>query len=133
LIVVDASALLEVLLRTDVAVVVEARLFTGETLHAPHLVDLEVAQVLRRYERAGELTARRGGEALEDLAAIRIERYPHHLFLPRVWSLRPNATAYDACYLALAEALNAPLVTRDRRLSGVPGHGARVEVVGVPV
>jgi predicted nucleic acid-binding protein len=131
LIVVDASALLEVLLRTEAAAAVEARLFTGETLHAPHLLDLEVAQVLRRYERAGELTARRGGEALEDLASIRIERYPHHLFLPRVWALRSNATAYDACYLALAEALDAPRVTRDRWLGAVPGHGARVEVMGV--
>jgi predicted nucleic acid-binding protein len=132
LIVVDASALLEVLLRTEASAVVEARLFMGETLHAPHLLDLEVAQVLRRYERAGELTARRGGEALEDLALIRIERYPHHLFLPRVWALRRNATAYDACYLALAEALDAPLVTRDGRLAGVPGHGARVEVLEAP-
>jgi predicted nucleic acid-binding protein len=129
LIVVDASALLEVLLRTGAAATVEARLFGRDTLHAPHLLDLEVAQVLRRYERAGELTARRAGEALADLAAFRIERYPHHLFLPRVWALRQNATAYDACYLALAEALGAPLVTRDRRLAKVPGHGARVEVV----
>jgi predicted nucleic acid-binding protein len=61
-IVVDASAVLEVLLRTAAAEVVEARLFGGEALHAPHLLDLEVAQVLRRYERAGELTARRGNE-----------------------------------------------------------------------
>jgi predicted nucleic acid-binding protein len=129
LIVVDASALLEVLLRTGAAPGVEARLFGGDTLHAPHLLDLEVAQVLRRYEREGELTAQRAGEALDDLAAFRIERYPHHLFLPRVWALRQNATAYDACYLALAEALDAPLVTRDRRLTKVPGHSARVEVV----
>jgi predicted nucleic acid-binding protein len=129
LIVVDASALLEVLLRTGAAGAVEARLFGGETLHAPHVIDLEVAHVLRRYERAGELTARRGREALDDLEAFRIERYPHHLFLGRVWSLRANATAYDACYLALAEALGAPLLTRDRRLATVPGHGAKVEVV----
>lgn len=132
MIVVDASALLEVLLGTAAAEVVEARLFGGQTLHAPHLLDVEVAQVVRRYERAGELTARRGGEALEDLASLRIERYPHHPFLPRIWALRTNATAYDACYLALAEALDAPLVTRDGRLAGVPGHGARVEVVGGP-
>lgn len=130
MIVVDASALLEVLLRTDAAGAVESRLFGGETLHAPHVLDLEVAQVLRRYERAGDLPARRGREAMEDLGAFRIERYPHHPFLWRVWSLRANATAYDACYLALAEALDAPLLTRDRRLAGVAGHAARVEVVG---
>ena len=131
MIVVDASVLLEVLLQTEAAGVVEERLFDGSTLHAPHVLDLEVAQVLRRYERAGELSAGRGREALEDLAAFRIERYPHHPFLQRIWALRANATAYDACYLALAEALDAPLVTRDRRLAGVPGHGARVEVLGV--
>lgn len=130
MIVVDASAVLEVLLQTAAAAAVEARLFSGATLHAPHLLDLEVAQVLRRYERAGELSAVRGQEALRDLEAFRIERYPHHIFLPRVWALRSNATAYDACYLALAEALDAPLLTRDRRLASVPGHGAVVEVAG---
>jgi predicted nucleic acid-binding protein len=128
-IVVDASALLEVLLQTSTAAAVEARLFGGATLHAPHLLDLEVAQVLRRYERAGALSATRGREALADLEAFRIERYPHHLFLTRVWALRANATAYDACYLALAEALDAPLLTSDRRLAHIPGHAARVEVI----
>lgn len=129
MIVVDASAMLEVLLRTPAAGAVEARLFGGETLHAPHLLDLEVAQVIRRYERGGDLTARRGREALEDFGGFRIERYPHFPFLMRVWSLRANATAYDACYLALAEALDAPLLTRDGRLASVPGHSAKVEVV----
>jgi len=129
-IVVDASALLEVLIRTPAAPMVEARLFSGETLHAPHLLDLEIAQVLRRYERRGELSATRACEALDDFEAFAIERYPHQLFLPRVWSLRANATAYDACYLALAEALDAPLLTTDCRLADVPGHGATVEVIG---
>lgn len=130
MIVVDASALMEVLLRTNLASEVEARLFCGETLHAPHLLDLEVAQVLRRYERVGDLSARRGREAIADLEALQIERYPHHLFLHRVWSLRANATAYDACYLALAEALSAPLLTTDARLANVPGHVATIEVAG---
>jgi len=129
MLVVDASAVLAVLLRTDAAAV-EARLFGGETLHAPHLLDLEVAQVLRRWEAAGELTAARGRAALADLAALRLERYAHEPFLGRIWSLRANATAYDACYLVLAEALDAPLLTCDARLAGVPGHGAVVEVVG---
>ena len=128
MIVVDASALLEVLLQTDASAAVEARLFGGSTLHAPHLLDLEVVQVLRRYEHAGVLTAVRAREALDALGAFRIERYPHHLFLRRIWTLRANATAYDACYLALAEALNAPLLTMDRRLAGVPGHAATVEI-----
>ncbi len=128
MIVVDASALLEVLLQTEASSVVEARLFGGSTLHAPHLLDLEVAQVLRRYERSGVLTAQRAREALDDLADLRIERYPHALFLSRIWALRANATAYDTCYLALAEALDAPLLTMDRRLASVPGHGAVVEI-----
>lgn len=129
MIVVDASAALEFLLRTPAAPAVEARLFGGETLHSPHVLDLEVSQVLRRYERAGELDARRGREALEDLIALRIERYAHIPFVARIWALRSNATAYDACYLALAEALDAPLLTMDRRLANVPGHGAKVEVI----
>jgi predicted nucleic acid-binding protein len=129
LIVVDASAVLELLLRTRAASAVEERLFGGETLHAPHVLDLEVAQVLRRYERAAEISEQRGLEALDDLEALAIERYPHGPFLPRVWSLRANATAYDACYLALAEALEAPLLTTDHRLARMPGHHARVEVV----
>jgi predicted nucleic acid-binding protein len=88
-----------------------------------------VAQVLRRYERTGDLDAQRGREAVADLESMRIERYPHIPFLRRIWALRSNATSYDACYLALAEALDAPLITTDRRLATVPGHGANVEVV----
>ncbi|HEX7051375.1 MAG TPA: type II toxin-antitoxin system VapC family toxin [Longimicrobiales bacterium] len=129
MVVADASAVLEVLLRTEAAPRVETRLFSASTLHAPHLLDLEVAQVLRRYELRGELSRRRGAEALADLADLTIERYPHHLFLGRIWELRRNVTAYDAAYIALAEALDAPLVTRDARLGRVRGHGARVEVI----
>jgi predicted nucleic acid-binding protein len=129
-IVLDASVVLEVLLRLPLAAVVEDRLARAPSLHAPHLLDLEVAQVLRRFERAGSLTAVRGAEALRDLADLPLERYPHDLFLPRIWSLRGKVTAYDGCYLALAEALGAPLLTCDARLAGVPGHVAAVEVVG---
>lgn len=121
--------MLEVLLRTRAGARIEHRLFArGESLHAPHLVDLEVAQVLRRYAAAGELTADRGLEALTDLADFPLSRYPHDLLLPRIWELRPNVTAYDAAYLALAELLVAPLVTCDGRLASAPGHEARVEV-----
>jgi predicted nucleic acid-binding protein len=113
-IVVDASAAIELLLNTAAGIRISARLLSsGETLHAPHLIDLEVAQVLRRYARSGELDAGRGAQALDDLADLAINRYPHDVFLPRIWELRHNVTAYDAAYIALAEALDAPLVTRD--------------------
>ena len=129
MIVLDASAIIEVLLRMAAAARIEARIFAPrETLHAPHLIDLEVAQVLRRYLLAGELAGARGEEALEDLGDLPIARYPHGLLLPRIWELRHNVTAYDAAYLALAEALRAPLLTCDRRLAKTRGHEARIEL-----
>lgn len=130
MIVVDASALLEALLRTPAAAAVERRLFAArQTLHAPHLLDVEVAQVVRRYAAAGDLDAERGRAALADLADFPVRRYPHDFLLPRVWELRNNFTAYDAVYVALAEALGAPLLTRDRRLAAASGHQARIELV----
>jgi predicted nucleic acid-binding protein len=129
LIVVDASAFLEVLLQTIAAGRISQRIFApNETLCAPYLIDVEVAQVLRRYVRGRTITAGRGAEALEDLALLPIHRYPHHVLLPRIWQLRNNFTAYDSAYLALAEALDAPLVTRDRALASA-GSRARVEVL----
>ena len=128
MIVVDASAVLELLLRSETGAAVEARIFApNESLHAPELVDLEVAQVLRRYERAGGMSAQRAEEALDDLAALPLERYPHRPLLARVWELRPNLTAYDAAYVALAELLEAPLLTCDGALARAP-HRARVEL-----
>jgi len=130
LIVVDASALIEVLLRTPAAKAVEAHLFApGQTLHAPHLLDVEVAQVIRRYEANGEIDGERGRGALSDLADLGMQRYPHNLLLPRVWALRNNFTAYDAVYVALAEALDVALLTRDQRLSAAAGHLTRVVLV----
>ena len=130
MIVVDASALLEVLLRTPAAGSVEARLFdASDSLHAPHLLDLEVAQVLRRFVGAGEIDPEHGQASLDDLADLPLRRYPHDVLLPRIWDLRDNLTAYDAVYVALAEALDARLVTRDRRLARASGHRARVELV----
>ena len=130
MIVVDASAVIEVLLNTPAGVRVADRLFAdGETLHAPHLLDLEVAQVLRRYALSAELHAARGAQALEDLAALPLSRYPHDVLLPRIWELRHNVTAYDAAYVALAEALAAPLVTRDAALAASRGHAARIELL----
>ena len=87
-----------------------------------------MAQVLRRYAAAGTLTSERGLAALTDLADFPVHRYPHDWLLPRVWELRHNVTAYDAAYVALAEALPAPLVSCDARLASAPGHSARIEV-----
>lgn len=130
MIVIDASALLEVLLVTPAALGIEDRLFApDQTLHAPHLIDLEVAQVLRRYCASGELEPGRAQEALDDLAAFALQRYPHDLFLPRVWELRHNITAYDAAYIALAEELSAPLLTADQHLARAPGHRAKIELL----
>jgi predicted nucleic acid-binding protein len=130
LIVVDASALLEVLLNGTAAARVAQRLFgSGETLHAPHLLDLEVAQVLRRYALQGEVDVDRATQALTDLADLPLDRYSHEFLLRRIWELRHNLTAYDAAYVALAEALDAPLLTCDRALADVPGVTAAVEVL----
>lgn len=130
MIVIDASVMLELLLNTTVAPRVARRLFApGESLHAPHLLDIEVAQVLRRYCRAGELSYERGREALLDLTDMPLARYPHDLFLPRIWELRHNLSAYDASYVALAEALDAQLLTRDLRLASSTGHDADIDVI----
>lgn len=130
MIVVDASALLEVLLRTPAAKAVEDRLLAlRQTLHAPHLLDVEVAQVIRRYAAGGEIDSERGRAALVDLADFPLRRYPHDYLLPRIWSLRSNLTAYDAAYVALAEVLDAPLLTRDQSLAATAGHRVRIELV----
>jgi len=130
LIVLDASVVLEVLLRMPAGVALQERLFEpAETLHAPHLLDVEVAQVLRRYALAGEVEAQRCRAALDDLAGLPLTRYPNGVLMARVWDLRDNLSAYDAVYIALAEALDAPLLTRDRRLAKAPAHRARVELV----
>ncbi len=130
MIVIDASAVLELLLATSAGAQIEERVFsTAETLYAPHLLDLEVVQVLRRYSSAGDMTPQRAQEALNDLADLPLNRYPHDVFLFRIWELRHTLTAYDAAYLALAEALAAPLVTCDARLASAPGHRVRVELL----
>src|SRR3981189_157436 len=108
MIVVDDSALLEALLRPPAARAVEERLFEPQqTLHAPHLLDIEVAQVIRRYAAKGEIDSERGRAALADLADFPFRRYPHDFLLPRVWDLRNNLTAYEAGDAALADAVDS--------------------------
>ena len=130
MIVLDASAVLELLLGTARGRSVAARISDPAlSLNAPHLIDIEVAQALRRYVREGDLDAEAAAAALQDLRALDLERHPHEPLLDRVWALRGNLTAYDATYVALAEALDAVLLTCDARLSRAPGVGRRVELV----
>ena len=129
MIVLDASAVVDWLLLTPEGQQIDRRIFSSsESLHAPHLLDIEVAQVMRRLRRDRVISAQRAGEAMQDLLDGRIARYPHTLVLPRVWELRYNLSAYDAAYVALAETLNAQLITRDSRLASTPGHSATIEL-----
>ncbi|HEX3735360.1 MAG TPA: type II toxin-antitoxin system VapC family toxin [Solirubrobacterales bacterium] len=98
-------------------------------LWAPHLVDAEVGHALRGEVRAGELSARAAKAALADLMEMRLQRVSHHLLAGRAWELRQNLSFYDALYVALAEVLEAPLITLDARLSRAPGVRAEIEVV----
>jgi len=120
----------EFLLQTHLGVRVEARLFGNrDDLHAPHLFDVEVVQALRRLVRAGEVRLDRAEEAIEDLGMLAILRHSHVDLLGRAWELRGNLTAYDAVYVALAEALDARLVTCDGPLGAASGHAARIDVI----
>jgi predicted nucleic acid-binding protein len=99
------------------------------SLHVPNLIDLEVAQTLRRYVREGAITEERGELALEHLSLLDLNRYDHTTFLRRIWELKENFTAYDAAYLAPAETLDAPLITGDGRLAKAPGSHADIELL----
>jgi predicted nucleic acid-binding protein len=129
MIVLDASAAVDWLLQTSAGQSIEKRIYSrNETLHAPHLLDLEVTQVLRRLALQGAVSAHRADGAVRDLLDLRVTRYPHFVLLPRIWQLRHNFSAYDAAYIVLAEKLGAVLVTRDARFSAASGHAAHVEV-----
>jgi predicted nucleic acid-binding protein len=130
LIVIDASALLEMLLRTQRAdQLMERALEPSERMHAPHLLDVEVTQVLRRLVQRKEITTARAAEAIDDLNNLIIERHAHQALVPRIWQLRDSLTAYNGAYVALAEALDAPLLTCDAKLAGAHGHRATIELV----
>jgi predicted nucleic acid-binding protein len=129
-IVIDASALLEVLLHTPLGAAIEARLLGAlESLHSPHLLDVEITQVIRRFVMAREIEAERAQAALDDFMGFPIWRHPHGFLLPRVWALRNNFTAYDAVYVALAEVLDATLLTHDRRLATAAHEHVSVELM----
>jgi predicted nucleic acid-binding protein len=129
-IVLDASAAIELVLRTERADRIAARaLDPTQRLHAPHLIDIEVVQVLRRLHLARELTLERAELAFTDFDKLVVERHAHRSLLRRVWALRSVMSAYDAAYVALAEALAAPLLTCDEKLSRSHGHDAHIELI----
>ena len=127
MIVLDASAAVDVVLeRGAEGQWVAAELAAARSVHAPHLVDSEVASALRRLVLLEEISAESGGTALRLYRKLRLTRYPAEPLLDRIWALRESVTAYDATYLALAETLDAPLVTTDGRLARAGGHRATV-------
>jgi predicted nucleic acid-binding protein len=128
MLVVDASVLFEVLADTVDAEVLRERLRTDPEHAAPHLLDAEVLAVIQVHHRRGVLDATAAAQAADDLRTWPGERWAHRPLLPRAWALRATVRAYDALYVALAEALDATLITRDRRLKQAPGVRCRVEL-----
>ena len=125
----DASAAIDWLLQTPAGQRIEQRIYSrNESLHAPHLLDVEVTQALRRLARDGRILGQRAEEAVQDLIDLRITRYPHVVLLQQIWRHRHNLSAYDAAYVALAEELSATLLTRDGRLAAASGHAAKIEL-----
>lgn len=130
MIVLDASATVELLLGTARGRQVAALIADpDETLHAPHLMSIEVASVLRRLTLTGELTPADGQQALVELVELGVETYEHEPLLHEVFRLRDSLTAYDAAYVALAEALQADLLTCDAHLARSPAAGANIVLV----
>ncbi len=128
MIVLDSSAVVEWLLGLPLADAVGARILAADSLHAPALMDIEVAQVMRRYTAAGEITADTGERALNVLRDLDVNRYTHESLLTTIWKLRHNLTAYDAAFVALAGVLDAPLITLDRRIAGATMTGWNITV-----
>ena len=129
MIVVDASVVVAALAGDEVTAGRARERLAGEVLAAPALVDLEVLSVLRRAVRSGALPEADARGALADLAALPIERTLHHQLIDRCWELRDNLTGYDAAYVALAEALDAVLVTGDAGIARAPGPRCTIELL----
>jgi predicted nucleic acid-binding protein len=129
MLVVDASCLCEVLIGAPGAEAIRERLAADADHAAPHVVDVEVLGVVRREHRLGHLDRTAATQAIEDLAAWPGERFGHRLLLPRAWELRDTVRGWDAMYVALAEALDAVLVTTDRRLAAATGPTCRIEAI----
>ena len=128
--VVDASVLVEFLAGGERGEAAEHAIGRERWVWAPALVDAEVGQALRRQVRGGELSARKAGAALDDLLEMRVQKIPHRHLIDRAWELRDNVSFYDGLYVALAEALDAPLLTLDGKLSRASGLRTEVELVG---
>ncbi len=129
MIVLDASAAVDIFKpENDSGGWLQARVASEHTIHVPALFDLEVLQAFRGLEAGGILASNAIGTALGDLADLRAVRHGHEPFLGRIWSLRHNLTAYDAAYVALAEALDTPLITTDVALARTSVHEARIEL-----
>lgn len=130
MIVIDASGAVELVLNTAAGKRLSQRLGDEtEIVHVPHLIDLEIAQVLRRYVLRGAIDELWGRRALGRWRQMDVERHPHEPFLQRIWQLRDNVSAYDAVYVALAETLSTRLISGDAKLAAVPGLEGRVELI----
>lgn len=137
MIVLDASAAVDVLLnfqpnamRMRDRIRQEDSGGPRENLHVPHLFAAEVLHALRRLTLAGHVSETRGNRAVHAMLNMRLTRYPHEPFVWRIWELKENVSAYDAEYVALAETLDAPLITTDRRLAQASAHDAKIELFG---
>jgi predicted nucleic acid-binding protein len=120
-IVLDSAAAVDYLLTRTTGAWVDEQLRDADSVHAPHILDVEVVGALRKRVQLGDVTTARAEAALSDFRQLRVTRYPHRPFLERMWELRQNLRASDAVFIALAQVLALPLVTTDLRLARAPG------------